>query len=606
MRCVPWIGLVVVVGLMVLGFDSADPSSTAYQPTWTPPTLAQVESALDGLSFDRFVDVSYEQYLLRFPQALTNYGLAAQFGVRNDRLDDYSEEYLNETRAIESFIDERLRSYDRESLSPQQQITYDVCLWYWDDLVRAHQFPLHDYLVTNYYITSRDWTLYDLMTVVHPRSTRHDVEDYMARLHQVATQFDQLIAGLDAREQQGIVAPQIILQQAVAGLRGLVYSSARSHPFYTTLAQGLSSIPTISSKERTSLLEDAADLMADEVLPATKRLYDKIVELEAVAPESIGYSSQPNGLAYYEYALRHQNQTTMTPEEIHNLGLEQVARLQTQIRDEAAKLGYPEQLPITDIYARVAYDGGRLYGQDIVSTYEEIIQTARANLGDVFDRLPQSEVVVVADTFGGYYRPSNGARPAEFVAPVSGIQPYYSMPTLAYHETIPGHHLQIGLAMELNLPLLRKCEVFLGFTEGWALYAERLAWELGWYDDDPYGNMGRLSDEMMRAARLVVDTGIHAMGWTFDQAVDYFVENTGKSVSMAQGEVLRYIVWPGQSTAYMIGFLKILDLRDRVQEALGENFDLAAFHTLLLENGSLPLELLEQRVDAYIAENAGA
>jgi len=176
------------------------------------------------------------------------------------------------------------------------------------------------------------------------------------------------------------------------------------------------------------------------------------------------------------------------------------------------------------------------------------------------------------------------------------------MPTLTYHETIPGHHMQIATAAELDLPLLRIVETYLGFTEGWALYAERLAWELGWYEDDPYGNLGRLSDEMMRAVRLVVDTGIHTMGWTFDEAVDYFADNTGKPTGHAQGEVLRYAVWPGQSTAYMIGFLTMLDVRERTREALGTGFDLAKYHTLILENGSLPLEILEQVVDRFISE----
>ena len=603
MRIALWVGILVVIGWVVIGWNAPDVSGAARQPSWTPPTLAQVDSALAGLSFDRFVDVSYKQYLLRFPQTLTHYGLAASLGVRDDRLDDYSEAYLEETRAIESLIAEKLRSYDRAALSPDQQMTYDVCTWYWDDLVRAHAFPLQDYLVTSYYITSRDWTLYDLMTVVHPLTTAEGAEMYLTRLSQVSTQFDQLIAGLDAREQQGIIAPRIVLQNALGSLRGLAYASARSHPLYTTFAHALPSIASVSASKRTELTEEAAQLMTNEVLPAYRRLYAKLSELESIAPEEIGYITQPNGEAYYKYSLRHQNQTSLTPEDIHELGLAQVARLQDEIRAEARKLGYSDELTISGIYQHVAIDGGRLYGQDIVSTYEDLISSARENVQAVFEALPHSPVSVIAAPFGGYYRPSNGARPAEFVAPVSGAQSYYSMPTLAYHETIPGHHLQIGLAAELDLPLLRKIEVFLGFTEGWALYAERLAFELGWYDDDPYGNMGRLSDEMMRAVRLVVDTGIHAMGWTFDRAVDYFVQNTGRPTSFAQGEILRYIVWPGQSTAYMIGMLEILDLRDQVQRALGDTFDLASFHTLVLENGSVPLDILEQRVDTFIAEN---
>lgn len=600
MRNVVWIGFIAVIGLAMVGFMLADSSDNSYRPSWSPPTLEQVAAALEGTSFDRFVDASYERYLLRFPQVLTHYGMARQLGVRNDRLDDYSERYLAETRAIESHIYEKLQAFDRVALTPEQQLTYDVCAWYWDDLVRGHEFAYLDYLVTHYYITSRDWSLFDLMTVVHPFSSRHDVEDYISRLEQVDVQFDQLIDGLTARAERGIIAPQIVLAQAVAGLQGLAFARAQSHPFFTTLSSGIQSITGISASERTSILSEAADIMNTQVLPAYQKLYDKLVELRDIAPEAIGYSQRPNGAAYYDYALRHQNQTDLSVAEIHQLGLTQVARLQTQIQETAAKAGYPEGFPIGAIYSLVSQDGGVLYGDEIVSTYEGILQQAKDNVGNVFEILPKTSVIVVPDPIGGYYRPSNGSRPAEFAAPASGAQPYYSMPTLTYHETIPGHHLQIAVAQELNLPLLRSTEVFLGFAEGWALYAERLAWELGWYQDDAYGNLGRLSDEMMRAVRLVVDTGIHTMGWTTNQAVAYFAENTGKTMSAARYHIQRYTVWPGQSTSYMLGFLKILELRDRVQQALGDAFDLAAFHTLILENGSLPLDILERLVQDYL------
>ena len=601
MRTVLLIGVVAIAGLVILGFGFSELPNDGRQPSWSPPTLGQVAAALEELNFDQFVDTSYEQYLLRFPQVLTHYGMAHQLGVRNDRLDDYSEAYLAETRAIESLIYGQLQAFDRESLTLDQQLTYDVCSWYWDDLVRNHEFTDLDYLVTHYYITSRDWSLFDLMTVVHPFSSSQDVEDYLSRLEQIDRQFGQLIDGLAARAERGIIAPEIILGQAIANLRGLAFATAQSHPFFTTLSVGTQSITGISISERTNILTDAADIMSTQVLPATKRLYEKLVELRGIAPQAIGYGQQPNGSAYYDYALRHQNQTDLSAVEIHQLGLTQVARLQHQIQEEAVKAGYPEGLSISATYSRVSNDGGLLYGDDIVSTYEGILQQAKQDVSDVFEYLPRAPVVVVPDAIGGYYRPSSGSRPAEFAAPASGSQPFYSMPTLTYHETIPGHHLQIGLASELDLPLLRRNEVFLGFTEGWALYSERLAWELGWYQDDAHGNLGRLSDEMMRAVRLVVDTGIHAMGWTTNQAVNYFAENTGKPTSYARYQVQRYIVWPGQSTSYMIGFLKILELRDRVRQALGDEFDLAAFHTLVLENGSLPLDVLERRIQDYLS-----
>ncbi len=604
MRNVFWIGLIAVAGLTLFGYTLAQADETAYAPTWEPPSLSEVSSALEGLSFDRFIDVSYKQYLLRFPENLTHYGMAGSLGVRNDRLNDYSETYLAETRAIESLINDQLKSYDRDSLTVTQQLTYDVCAWYWDDLVRGHEFADLDYLVTHYYITSKDWATYDLLTVVHPLSREWDVDDYMARLSQVDVQLDQLVSALSSKAEKGIVAPDLILAQATSNLTGLVYASATSHPFYTTLVEKTTSIPGFSSSERTEVLEDARDIISERVLPAYRRLYDKLNELRQIAPQAIGYGEQPNGLAYYDYALRHQNQADFTAQEIHQMGLEQVARLQTQIYETAVQAGYSEELTISQIYSQAALDGGSFSGAAIVDAYEQILEQAKLDVAEVFNRLPRSTVVVVPDATGGYYRASSGARPAEFAAPASGTQPYYSMPTLTYHETIPGHHLQIGLAAELSLPLIRNIEVFLGFTEGWALYAERLAWELGWYDDDVYGDLGRLSDEMMRAVRLVVDTGIHAMGWTYNEAVNYFVANTGKTLSYARYQVQRYIVWPGQSTSYMTGFLKILELRDRLQQAQGDDFVLADFHSLVIESGSMPLEILERRVQQVIDATA--
>jgi len=342
------------------------------------------------------------------------------------------------------------------------------------------------------------------------------------------------------------------------------------------------------------------------VLPAYRRLYDKLVELEEIAPASLGYGALPDGTAYYDYALRHQNQSDLTAFEVHELGLREVARLRQEIEEAAIALGYPEGLSIPSIYARVSRDGGLLYGSAIVAEYDRLLDEARVRAQEVFESMPTVPIAIVGDTYGGYYRPApaDGSRPAQFVAPNSGAQPRYSMPTLTYHESIPGHHMQIATAAELDLPLIRVIETYLGYAEGWALYAERLAWELGWYEDDPYGNLGRLSDEMMRAVRLVVDTGIHAMGWTFDEAVDYFVDNTGRPETFAQEQILRYAVWPGQSTAYMVGFLKMLELRERVRDALGEAFDLARYHTLILENGSLPLQILDRVVDRFIADAA--
>ncbi|MCK5326754.1 MAG: DUF885 domain-containing protein, partial [Woeseiaceae bacterium] len=232
------------------------------------------------------------------------------------------------------------------------------------------------------------------------------------------------------------------------------------------------------------------------------------------------------------------------------------------------------------------------------------IADAQSRLDEAFDIFPSADVIVLPDPFGGFYiGPSfDGTRPGAFYAGTANDEPYFRMPSLTYHESIPGHHTQIAIAMEQNVPAFRKIVHFTAFVEGWALYAERLAFDLGWYDNDPYGDLGRLQYEALRAARLVMDTGIHSLGWSFDDAATFNRENIGWSIGASQGAAARYSVWPGQATAYMVGMLQILRERQRAMDMLGAQFDLKAFHRAVLSNGAVPLTLLDDVVDRYIAE----
>jgi uncharacterized protein (DUF885 family) len=311
----------------------------------------------------------------------------------------------------------------------------------------------------------------------------------------------------------------------------------------------------------------------------------------------------PDGRAYYDYLLRHHTTSDLTSDEIHELGLRELARIQAEMRALFDQLGYPQDATIPELYARLAREGGSVSGRHAAETYESILEAAEEKLDAAFDVRPQAELIVIAGSEGDYYVSGSldGSRPGAFYARISGgSQDLYGMPTLAYHEGVPGHHFQISLAQESDLPLFRNVVGFTGYAEGWALYAEQLAAELGWYKDDPSGELGRLQAQAFRAARLVVDTGLHAQGWNFDQAHDFMVENTGQDPGFMQFEVSRYITWPGQATAYMVGMLEIMALRQRAIDALGDRFDLREFHRVVLSNGSMPLEVLERVVDDYI------
>ena len=272
------------------------------------------------------------------------------------------------------------------------------------------------------------------------------------------------------------------------------------------------------------------------------------------------------------------------------------------------QLGYPQNETLQQLYSRVATDGGIIPAADVKSVYESIIQAAELELDQAFDIFPSANVVVAEDDFGGYYiGPSfDGTRPGAFYAGTTSNQPWFQMPSLTYHESIPGHHTQIAIAMDQDTLEFRKTVRFSAFVEGWGLYAERLAHELGWYDNDVYGDLGRLQYEALRAARLVMDTGIHSMGWSFEQAVQFNQDNVGASRGASESAAGRYSVVPGQATAYMVGMLHILAARQRAIDELGTLFDLKDFHRAVLTSGGVPLELLDGVVDRYIAEKLAA
>jgi uncharacterized protein (DUF885 family) len=316
----------------------------------------------------------------------------------------------------------------------------------------------------------------------------------------------------------------------------------------------------------------------------------------------------PRGSEYYDYALRHHTTTNLTAAEIHQLGLDELQRIHAEMRAIFDQLGYPQNETLQQLYARVAADGGVIPATDALATFESLVAFAEQNMDQAFDIFPAFDVVVAEDDFGGYYiGPSfDGSRPGAFYAGTATDQEWYLMPSLTFHESVPGHHTQIAISIEQDYPTFRKLFRFTSFVEGWALYAERLAYELGWYDGDPYGNLGRLSYEALRAARLVMDTGIHSLGWSFDQATQFNEDNVGASNGSSQGAAARYSVVPGQATAYMVGMLQILRTRQRAMDQLGPQFDLKDFHRVVLTSGAIPLALLDGVVDRYILEKLAA
>jgi uncharacterized protein (DUF885 family) len=567
-------------------------------------TVESILFDLEGLSLQDFFEESFRQLSLRYPENLVSLGLEDSIGLEGVTLDNISDEYVKDTQALESGILELMKGYDRASLSPEDQISYDVYEWYLDDLVRGHEFMYFNYPFS-FFIYSVHISTEFFFTDSYQILDKQDAENYVTRLSLVDKKFSQLIGLLKTREEMGIIPPKFAIEWGIPSVTSIAYASPSYTPYYTTFKDKLDALTSLSETDKQDLLDSAETAIRESVIPAYQALNSYLNELVNKAPTKDGVWQFENGEAYYEYALRHYTSTDLTPDEIHELGLRELDRIHSEMRVIFDELGYPEDESLYELFERVATDGGIIPNYKMIDTFQALIDELDSLTADVFITTPKEKVAVVGAPVGEFYSPGSvdGSRPGTFYATMSGGgKAYYLLPSLVYHETIPGHHTQIALAHELNLPSFRNFIDFNSYTEGWALYAERLAWEMGLYEDDPYGDLGRLSYEALRAARLVVDTGIHTKGWDFDQAVEFFMDNVGWDRQSCEYQIARYIVLPGQSTGYMVGMLKILELRDKAMEELGDKFDLKEFHQVVLGSGGVPLSVLEEIIDEYIAD----
>ncbi len=598
--------LAVFAALFVFGCSSSGDEPAPPPAPPPPPTVADVDKfaqSLEGLTLDNFYLVSIEGLTRRSPESIIWQGLQGVYPLANNDLDDLSEDYRRETFEFYRVALDTLRTYDRASLTPDEQINYDVYEWYLEDLLGELEFINHSFPATyNNWGVPRNTLIF--FTDIHPLENAADVQAYIDRMSAIARKFAQLEEWVLLQRDAGIVEPQITMQAAMSGLAQISNVNQLDTPYFTRLDDALPTIPGLTDAQRTQFREAAIAASRDDIIPAYRSLYATLESLVQRAPRVIGVGQYPRGADYYAYILRHHTSTDLTAAEIHQLGLDELDRIHAQMRTIFDQLGYPQNETLTELYARVEADGGTIAAADALTTFENLVAFAEANISDAFDIFPMAPVVVLPHPSGGFYiRPSfDGSRPGAFYAGTDFDQSYAPMPSLTFHETLPGHHMQIAIAMEQNLPPHRQAVRTTGFVEGWALYAERLAWELGWYDNDVYGNLGRLQFEALRAARLVIDTGIHSLGWTFDEATQFNVDNVGWTTSQSQGAAGRYSVAPGQATAYMVGMLIFLDERQRAIDALGADFDLKDFHRAVLTNGTVPLTLLPNIVDRYIAD----
>jgi len=598
------LGLTVWVGVGFLMPMTSDDTSTASSEAFEK-LISDIVSRSNG-SVSAYHEMFFEAYVNRFPEWATSLRM---FGDQPDpggaQLNDLS---LQKQREDFDFAKEglaQLRTFDRASQTENELLTTDILAWYLEDIVGRESFHFRDFQFLP--IATISSGLSDFMMNQHTVVSNQDAENYISRLNNVETKFDQLIEMLVYQEEQGIIPPRFALERVQGGL-----SQHNGNPLdnvlYTSFVEKLEQLATISDDEKQQLKAEAADAIRTKVRPAFTKLRNYIGSLSQKAEDIGGLWHQPDGDAYYVSALRHHTTTDLTPEEIHQLGLVEVERIQNEMRPIFAELGLDHENQdfgkvMRDFWALAeATQGSQYQNTDIgrqraLADYIEIVNEAEEEVAFLFNRMPSVPLQIEA-SFGTFYTPPSldGTIPGTFFISLTQPRPLWKVRTLAYHEAIPGHHLHLGLQVELNLSTIQSAIIFTGHTEGWGLYAERLAREIGLFPD-PYSTVENLWWELLRAGRLVVDTGIHHKRWTREEGKDYYDQNLGSPLGH---EIDRYIMRPAQATAYKVGELKILELKERVRNALGERFDIKTFHDLMLGFGQMPLNLLEQQVDAFI------
>ncbi|MEK6410439.1 MAG: DUF885 domain-containing protein [Acidobacteriota bacterium] len=566
--------------------------------------FAQVVSSGDAAKkLHTLFEDDWQWSLEQYPESATLLG----DNRYNDRLTDFSFEAIERRKAHEREMLDRIQKLERSQFAGQDVISYDLFLLDKKLNVEGQRFPA-EYMPIDQ-MNGVQITLGQLAGSTPFRNAK-DYEKYLARLAAFPRQIDQLIALMKRGIETKWVPPAAPLRSVPAQIEGQITDDPTKSPLFNPLARFPNDIP---AAERARLSESGKRVIGESLTPALKKLdaFFKETYLPACRKD-IGASSLPGGEAFYQYAIRRHTTTSLTAREIHEIGKREVARIRREMEAIILRAGFKGSFQEFLTFLRTDPRFYYTKPEDLVAGYSYIAKQADGKLPQLFAELPRTPygVRVIPDYEApaqttAYYQPgaADGSRAGVFMINTYKLntRPKYEMEALTLHESVPGHHLQIARAQELKgLPDFRRNAVYTAYVEGWGLYAESLGGEMGLYANS-YSKFGQLTYEMWRACRLVVDTGMHALGWGRQQAIDMMKENTAKTENDIVVEVDRYIVWPGQALAYKMGELKIKELRAKAKRELGERFDVRTFHNAVLDDGALTLDLLESRVDEWIA-----
>ena len=532
---------------------------------------------------------------------------ASRLGDRrwNNRWADLSLDAIEKRHRHKLEVLTRLRAMNREAFSPADQLNYDLFLKDYQDEVEGYRYRWYLIPLNQRGGIQTEDELADSLRF----ETLKDFEDWLARLRSFPTYMDQTIALMREGIKARMMLPKIVLERVPTQIDHQIVSDPKASPFYKPFTRYSTSI---AEADRSRLSQEAEKTIAASVVPAFRQLKEFFLkDYLPAAWDQVGVWQLPQGEAMYGFFVRIETTTTMTPREIHDLGLSEVKRIRAEMQNIIDKLGFKGSF--AEFAAFLRNDPQFYYKtpEELLVAYRALTRRIDPMLVKLFGTLPRTPYGVepipkniAPDTTTAYYNSpaADGSRAGTYFVNLykPETRPKYEMMALSLHEAVPGHHLQIALAMEQKgLPNFRRYGGYTAFVEGWGLYAESLGEEMGLYDD-PYSKFGQLMYEVWRAARLVVDTGLHYMRWDRQKAIDFLSENTAKPELDVVNEIDRYIAMPGQALAYKIGQLKIAALRAKAEKRLGAKFDIRAFHDELLKDGTLPLDLLEAKMDAWI------
>ena len=556
----------------------------------------------------------YEEQLARSPMSRTFLGLTDGL----DKLDDVSQIAINEEMAIsKSWLDEMRREFDIDRLDSQTRLSYRLFEADIEDQLATHAVSTNEYIFSH--MSGPHTNLPSFLINYNKVNTVQDAQAYISRLRGVKTYLGQAQARAETQFENGVSMPKFVYAKVSAASRNVIsgapFEAGEDSPLWADLQSKIEKLETTDDR-KSALLDDAKDALQTSVQPAYISLISMFDSHAGSATTDDGAWKLSGGSDYYNTRLKHYTTTELTSDEIHEIGLKEVARIQGEMQEIMTRVGFDGSLKEFFTFLRTdpqftfpnTDEGRDAYMAEATAVIDEM----RIQLDSLFITKPKANMVVKRvepfreDTaFGAFYNSPalDGSRPGTYYVNLKDVkeQPKFLMQALAYHEGIPGHHMQLAIAQELQgLPKFRTLGGHTAFIEGWALYSEALPKEIGLYSD-PYREFGQLGMEIFRAARLVVDTGIHAKKWDREKAVQYYLDNIPNPEGDVRAEIDRYIVWPGQATAYMIGKLKIEEIRAKAEAELGDDFDIRKFHDTVIANGSVPLSVLEELVDDYIA-----